>query len=141
MTPALDTLPAPLSFSLLDLLAIALFAAQWFAYGWYADYSSTRRPRLGNELHRYTQDWFARMVERDNRMLDVNILRNLMRSSQFFASTTMLILGGAHGIRGNCGEGGGGIPLRAAGFPAAVGAQDCPAAGNFRLRLLQILVV
>ena len=100
MTPALDTLPALVSFSLLDLLAIALFAVQWFGYGWYADYSSTRRPRLGNELHRYTQDWFARMVERDNRMLDVNILRNLMRSSQFFASTTMLILGALVALMG-----------------------------------------
>jgi len=33
------------------------------------------------------------MVERDNRMVDVNIVRNLTRSSQFFASTTLLILG------------------------------------------------
>jgi len=39
MTPAPDTLPALMSFSLLDLLALALFAALWFGYGWLADYS------------------------------------------------------------------------------------------------------
>ena len=33
------------------------------------------------------------MIGRDNRMLDVNVMRNITRSSQFFASTTMLILG------------------------------------------------
>lgn len=100
MTPALDTLPALLPFSLLDLLALALFAALWFGYGWLADYSSTSRPRLGMEMNRFVRDWIARMVERDNRMMDVNILRNLMRSSQFFASTTMLILGALVALMG-----------------------------------------
>ena len=84
----------------LDLAALALFTAFWFGYGWYADYSSTARPRLGEEMNRYVRDWMARMVERDNRMLDVNILRNLMRSSQFFASTTMLILGALVALMG-----------------------------------------
>ena len=84
----------------LDLAALALFAAFWFGYGWYADYSNTTRPRLGIEMNRYVRDWMARMVERDNRMLDVNILRNLMRSSQFFASTTMLILGALVALMG-----------------------------------------
>jgi uncharacterized membrane protein len=41
-----------------------------------------------------------RMVERDNRMVDVNVLRNLIRSSQFFASTTMLILGALVALMG-----------------------------------------
>src|SRR5688572_21672310 len=100
MTPAAATLSAMVPFSWLDSLALALFAVLWFGYGWYADYSTTRGPRLGNELQRYTQGWFARMVERDNRMLDVNILRNLMRSSQFFASTTMLILGALVALMG-----------------------------------------
>jgi uncharacterized membrane protein len=40
------------------------------------------------------------MVGRDNRMVDVNVLRNLMRSSQFFASTTMLILGALVALMG-----------------------------------------
>ena len=40
------------------------------------------------------------MVERDNRMLDVNVMRNLTRSSQFFASTTMLILGALVALMG-----------------------------------------
>ena len=100
MTPAITALHAIVPFSWADLVALAVFAALWFGYGWYADYSTTRGPRLGNEIQRYTQGWFARMVERDNRMLDVNVMRNLMRSSQFFASTTMLILGALVALMG-----------------------------------------
>lgn len=97
MTPATDAL-LPLTWS--DVFALGLFAMLWFGYAWYADYSETSRARLGMELHRYTREWFARMIERDNRMVDINILRNLTRSSQFFASTTMLILGALVALMG-----------------------------------------
>ena len=84
----------------LDWIAVALLLGLWLGYGWYADYSATPRPRLGMELGRYTREWFTRMMERENRMVDVNILRILSRSSQFFASTTMLILGALVALMG-----------------------------------------
>ena len=84
----------------LDWVAALLFTVLWFGYGWYADYRATPRLSLGNEMNRYVRDWMARMVERENRMVDLNILRNLMRSSQFFASTTMLILGALVALMG-----------------------------------------
>src|SRR5262245_66068010 len=97
MTQAAD---AVLPLSWLDVLALALFAMLWFGYAWYADYSRTSRARLGIELHRYAREWVARMIERDNRMVDINILRTLTRGSQFFASTTMLILGALVALMG-----------------------------------------
>jgi len=84
----------------LDVAALGLFAAAWAGYQWYADYSSTSRPRLGREIDRCMREWIVRMVERDNRMVDVNVMRNLTRSSQFFASTTMLILGALVALMG-----------------------------------------
>ena len=84
----------------LDWVAAILFTGMWFGYGWYADYRATPRASLGNEMNRYVRDWMARMVERDNRMVDLNIVRNLMRSSQFFASTTMLVLGALVALMG-----------------------------------------
>src|SRR6185436_1768750 len=100
MNTLLDTLGAGLPLGWLDWLAVALFTALWFGYGWYADYHDTARASLGREMGRYVRDWMSRMHERDNRMLDVNILRSLMRSSQFFASTTMLILGALVALMG-----------------------------------------
>ncbi len=77
----------------LDLLALAWFAAWWAGYVWFTDHRETAQPTLRRQMDKYIREWIVQMVGRDNRMLDVNIMRNLTRSSQFFASTTMLILG------------------------------------------------
>ena len=84
----------------MDVVALVLIVTAWAAYQWYADYGRPVRPQLGREMDRFVRGWIERMVERDNRMVDVNVLRNLMRSSQFFASTTMLILGALVALMG-----------------------------------------
>lgn len=84
----------------LDLLALAWFAACWTGYVWFTDHRETARPTLRRQMNKFIREWIARMVDRDNRMLDVNIMRNLTRSSQFFASTTMLILGALVALMG-----------------------------------------
>jgi len=84
----------------LDVLALVWFALSWVFYVWYTDSHVTEQHTLSHMTGKYIRDWMARMVERDNRMLDVNIVRNLSRSSQFFASTTMLILGALVALMG-----------------------------------------
>jgi uncharacterized membrane protein len=91
---------AVLPLTWMDAAAVALLLAVWAGYQWYADYGGAARPRLGREMDRFVREWMERMVERDNRMVDVNVLRNLIRSSQFFASTTMLILGALVALMG-----------------------------------------
>jgi uncharacterized membrane protein len=99
MTP-LERVLAMLPLTWMDVAALVLLVTAWAAYQWYADYGTAARPRLGREMDRFVRGWIERMVERDNRMMDVNVLRNLMRSSQFFASTTMLILGALVALMG-----------------------------------------
>ena len=96
----LDRLLEALPLTWLDLGALTLFVALWAGYQWYADHSDTPRPRLNREMDRFMHEWLTRMAERDNRMVDVNVLRNLTRSSQFFASTTLLILGALVALMG-----------------------------------------
>jgi len=96
----LDRILSMLPLTWLDAAALALFVFLWAGYQWYSDYSATPRPRLGREMDRFLREWIVRMVERDNRMVDINVLRNLTRSSQFFASTTMLILGALVALMG-----------------------------------------
>jgi uncharacterized membrane protein len=96
----LQTLIEMLPLTWLDAAAVGLFVTLWAAYQWYADYSDTPRPRLNREMDRYMREWLVRMAERDNRMVDVNVLRSLTRSSQFFASTAMLILGALVALMG-----------------------------------------
>jgi uncharacterized membrane protein len=95
-----DRIFAMLPLTWLDATALVLFAAVWAGYQWYSDHGGTARPRLGREMDRYTREWLTQMAGRDNRMVDVNVMRNLARSSQFFASTTMLILGALVALMG-----------------------------------------
>ena len=95
-----DRLFALLPLTWLDAAALVLFVAAWAVYQWHSDHSETARPRLGREMDRYTREWLTQMAGRDNRMVDVNVVRNLTRSSQFFASTTMLILGALVALMG-----------------------------------------
>jgi uncharacterized membrane protein len=84
---------AELSLTWLDIAAVLFFVLSWAGYALFAEWRAKSVPSLHNTMDRYRRDWMVRMIERDNRMVDVNIMRNLTRSSQFFASTTMLVLG------------------------------------------------
>ena len=78
-----------LSVTWLDALALALFVGGWLAYAVFAERHGRRVPSLHNMMDGFRRQWMVCMIERDNRMVDVNIMRILARSSQFFASTTM----------------------------------------------------
>jgi uncharacterized membrane protein len=82
-----------LSLTWLDLAAVLLFGGGWIGYVWFAARHGKHAPSLHSSMDRFRREWMVMMVGRDNRMLDVNVMRSITRSSQFFASTTMLILG------------------------------------------------
>ena len=84
----------------LDAAAVAVFAAAWFGYAAFADYRARAVPSLHGRMDHFRREWMVRMIERDNRMVDVNIMRILSRNSQFFASTTMLVLGALIALTG-----------------------------------------
>mgnify|MGYP001324469871 FL=1 len=71
-----------------DLYAVAFFLIAWMGYSRFSAWYGKRTPSLQGVLDELRKTWALRMVERDNRMADLNIVRNLTRSSQFFASTT-----------------------------------------------------
>ena len=82
-----------LSLTWFDIAASLFFLLSWTGYALFAEWRAKSVPTLHSAMDGYRREWMVRMIERDNRMVDVNIMRNLTRSSQFFASTTMLVLG------------------------------------------------
>src|SRR5918992_5788414 len=84
----------------LDVLALAVFTLGWWGYAAFADRHGRTVPSLHNKMDEFRREWMLRMIERDNRMVDVGIMRVLTRSSQFFASTTMLVLGALIALTG-----------------------------------------
>ena len=89
-----------LSLTWLDIAASLFFVLSCAGYAAFAQWRSKAVPTLHNTMDGYRRQWMVRMIERDNRMVDVNIMRNLTRSSQFFASTTMLVLGALIALMG-----------------------------------------
>ena len=84
----------------LDVSALAVFTAAWFGYAIFAEYHARAVPSLHTRMDHFRREWMLRMIERENRMVDVNIMRILSRNSQFFASTTMLVLGALIALTG-----------------------------------------
>ncbi len=91
---------AELNLTWIDLIAVIFFFVAWAGYALYANRHSAIAPSLHSAMDRFRREWMLRMIERDNRMVDVNVMRNVTRSSQFFASTTMLILGALIALMG-----------------------------------------
>jgi uncharacterized membrane protein len=84
----------------LDIGALVSFIACWVGYAKYHSYKSKRDLSLMGIVHNYRRDWMAVMLQREGRIVDSSILANLSNSSTFFASTTLLILGGLLALLG-----------------------------------------
>jgi uncharacterized membrane protein len=84
----------------LDVGALIWFFGWWAGYARFADWHGKRVPSLLSAMAKYRRDWWVRMIERELRMIDTAIIANLSNSSTFFASTTLLILGGLLALLG-----------------------------------------
>jgi uncharacterized membrane protein len=85
----------------MDIVSLVWFVAVWLGYTWYADRAARRPHSLRAVMHGHRVAWMQRMLQRDNRVADVNILRNLLQGVAFFASTTLLILVGLVTVLGS----------------------------------------
>ena len=90
------------SLSFFDWIALAVFAACWAGYSTLVD----RHPRLRARsviaaMDEHRRRWLLTTVTRDNRIMDTNIIGNLMNSTGFLANTAIFILGGLVAMMGS----------------------------------------
>jgi len=76
------------------LIGVLWFVVCWVGYTRYASWRGRDTACLASVLHLYRQDWMRRMLLRDNRIADANVIGNLERNAGFFASSTLIILAG-----------------------------------------------
>ena len=78
---------------ILDIVALIWFVATWVSYVVY-----TKRCNLGNRrgllaaMNRVREQWAEALLDRENRIVDSQVINGLVRKETFFASTTLLIL-------------------------------------------------
>ncbi|MDA5093571.1 DUF599 domain-containing protein [Aliiroseovarius sp. KMU-50] len=91
-------------FSPLDGLAVLIILSSWVAIGWRIENPSPDRPSVSNLMAQFRKDWMAQMVTRQPRIFDSSILSTLRQGTTFFASATMIAIGGGLALLGRMEE-------------------------------------
>lgn len=86
--------------TVVDYIAIGWFFIAWFGYTAVVDYSPLRRHSVSAAMNGYRRRWAGEMLKREIRLVDTQILGNLMTGIGFFASTTILLIGGLFALLG-----------------------------------------
>jgi hypothetical protein len=82
-------------FSKLDLIALAWFLAAWIGYSLAIELTRHGKSGLNGLMHHYRSHWMERMLARETRMMDAQVISALQNGTAFFASTSLIALGGA----------------------------------------------
>jgi uncharacterized membrane protein len=84
-----------------DVVAFFWVLFCWVGYTYIADRNAINKREVAKVMYHHRILWMTRMLERENRMPDVNIVAAHIRSGTLFASTSILILAGSVAILGN----------------------------------------
>ncbi len=77
-----------------DWVALALFFVTWVGYARFAHRRAATSPSLLALTNRERTRWMLQATWRDTRVIDGSVVQTLSASPSFFASTTILIIGG-----------------------------------------------
>ncbi len=79
---------------LVDCLAVAFFAIEWLVYAYTLERSDYGRNSLSARMNIYREVWVRRMLDREARMVDMQIMASLQNGTAFFASSSLIAIGG-----------------------------------------------
>ena len=83
-----------LGFSLLDVGALAFFVVAWLSYHIAVEVTPVRHGGLNVRMNEHRRAWMEQMLTRENRIIDANIMASLQNGTAFFASTSLIAIGG-----------------------------------------------
>src|ERR1700681_324996 len=78
-----------------DILAVGFFIMEWTVYAVTLEQTAYGRDSLSARMNVYREVWVRRMLDREARMVDMQIMASLQNGTAFFASTSLLAVGGA----------------------------------------------
>jgi uncharacterized membrane protein len=77
-----------------DIAAVAFFALEWTVYALTLEHTGYGRDSLSARMNRYREVWVRNLLDRDARMVDMQIMASLQNGTAFFASTSLIAIGG-----------------------------------------------
>jgi uncharacterized membrane protein len=84
----------------IDWFVLAWFVSCWAGYIYFAQRKSAKTASIVVAMRIYRREWFKRALGNENRIGDIAALNSLLSGSTFFASTSLLILGGLVAMMG-----------------------------------------
>lgn len=88
-------------FSPLDLAAILCWIGAWVLIGYLIDTAPAHRPSVAVLMQQYRKLWMTELITRQPRIFDASILSTLRQGTTFFASASMITIGGGLALLGN----------------------------------------
>ncbi len=85
----------------IDLIALTWFLALMWGYQIATSLPALYEQSINAVVQRQRVTWMREMASRENRIMDVNLLGTLSQGSGFFASTTLIIVGGLTTLMGS----------------------------------------
>lgn len=79
----------------LDLFAFVWFVAAWIGFGFVVDHLHALGPSLSRLMDDERRRWMREMAAREVRIVDTAIMASLQNGTAFFASTSLIAIGGA----------------------------------------------
>src|SRR3982074_2266518 len=77
-----------------DILAVGFFIMEWTVYAVTLEQTAYGRDSLSARMNVYREVWVRRMLDREARMVDMQIMGALQNGTAFFASTSLIAVGG-----------------------------------------------
>lgn len=88
-------------FGLPDVAALVVLLAAWLLIGWFIEHPPKSRPSVSQLMQDYRREWMRQFVTRQPRIFDATMIDNLRQGTAFFASASMIAIGGGIALLGN----------------------------------------
>lgn len=86
---------------LYDMLALGFIVFAWLGIGWLIEHPPARWPSVSYIMQDYRHMWMREFVTRSPRVFDGTIIDSLRQGTAFFASASMIAVGGGLALIGN----------------------------------------
>lgn len=84
-----------------DGLALLALVLAWLAAGWLTEHPPAARLSVSCLIEEYRRDWMRVFVTRQPRIFDATLIDSLRQGTAFFASASMIAIGGGVALIGN----------------------------------------
>ncbi|EFO29286.1 conserved hypothetical protein [Roseibium sp. TrichSKD4] len=84
--------------SLADMLSVTWFLFAWFGFNLLIDISPFHKKSLSHAMDQHRRQWMMAMASREVRIMDTAIMGGLQQGTAFFASMSLLAIGGSFAL-------------------------------------------